>query len=324
MPWYEYRKKGKLYYTVETEEYNEYQVLSNNSDESVAEFLTKNQDAHLLRARPNIAVIETKKANSNPVELPSGYYYHLPDRGYKEPEMLRQQEVRKDAYVEIASQQDIPRDEIKRFVADKNRYKELGIIHKRGLLLYGPPGEGKTSLIRNLLEKAVPKESIIITLDYIPSREFIQTLSNETGERLKIFIFEEFATLASDPNHMSDVLDFLDGAKSVQHSLVIATTNYPEMIPGNIVDRPSRFDRLLKFGHPDQRGIKALLKNFLKREITEEEVQFSLGKSAAAIKEACIQSLSKNLSLKEIFDQIQKQSDLVKSDFAEKRKLGFN
>lgn len=321
MPWYEHKNNETLVYSPMVKGRSIYKSFEGKPVQEMLDYLNNNEDADTFSAQLRIFKEPSLKT---PVEVPAGSYrYEVIDR-YPMVEALVPFTFREDTYAEISSQRDIAQDEIKRFLDERLHYENLGIIHKRGLLFYGPPGEGKTAFIRNLVKKTVPANSIIVLLGSVPTSSFLKALNKDTGDILKVFVFEEFATIASDPTEIRKVLEFLDGENSINHSITIATTNHPELIPSNIVDRPSRFDRLIKFKNPDEAGIRELLKTFLKREATEEEMLSSKGASAAAIKEACIQALSKRVPLADIYKQIKLQSELVRADFAEPKKMGFS
>lgn len=300
-------------------------ALNGKTDEELADELNKYRPNHVLQDL-KLATIE-RDAPSEVIEtLPSGHY-HLEQvelsHSFDTVESLRTSKPRTDAYVNTKGSATVAHEEIRLFLAEKDRYEKLNIIYKRGLLFYGPPGEGKTSFIRNLLKETIPDDSIIISLSSVPTRTMLHALAHDEKDRLKVFIFEEFATVCSDPRQIRSVLDFLDGESSVNNSITIATTNHPELIPGNVVDRPNRFDKLIKFGHPDEEACKLLLQTFLQREPTEEEVQDCKGLSAAAIKEAAIRSISRNMELKQVFKELKEQSELVKNDFAEPKRMGL-
>ena len=119
----------------------------------------------------------------------------------------------------------------------------FGGVNKRGVLLYGPPGTGKTTAINMIINSLDHEDAIVLYVDAVISDSCLKALKRD--ERLKVLIFEELTqTLASQ--NIGKFLRFLDGEDSLHNSFVIATTNYPESIPGNLVDRPGRFDRLIK------------------------------------------------------------------------------
>ena len=148
-------------------------------------------------------------------------------------------------------------------------------------------------------------------------------MKDTLSDRLKVIVFEEMLTVVSSDKRLEKVLDFLDGEQSLNYMLVLATTNYPERLPGNIVDRPGRFDELYKFGHPKKDDLKNILNHYLGREATPEEVKATEGLSSAAIQQACILAKRKDISLDQATAVFKKRSELVKKDFAEFKQMGI-
>jgi SpoVK/Ycf46/Vps4 family AAA+-type ATPase len=61
----------------------------------------------------------------------------------------------------------------------------------------------------------------------------------------------------------SEVLNILDGVNRVDKVVFLATTNYPEKLGGRIVNRPSRFDKRFKVGHPSEASRKVYLEHLV-------------------------------------------------------------
>lgn len=179
-----------------------------------------------------------------------------------------------------------------------------------------------TSMLRCIVANELPKDAVVIFFETMPSNGFIKKMKETLGSRLKLFVFEELANVV-EGSRLERVLDFLDGEKSIDKTLMIATTNYPERLPGNIVERPSRFDKLYKMGHPKASERKLLLNHYLLRPATEEEVTATDGLSTAAIKECSFLVHMKKISLAEAAKLLKTHSELVKKEFSESRPIGL-
>lgn len=136
-------------------------------------------------------------------------------------------------------------EDISSFFARKRIYEKYGVPHKRGLLFYGPPGNGKTHLLKGLVRvSGVP----CIYVRSIQSRngqghELIGRVFEKARATAPcVLVFEDLETIVTDQNR-SYFLNELDGFQSNSGILTLATTNFPERIDPAIVDRPSRFDR---------------------------------------------------------------------------------
>lgn len=69
-----------------------------------------------------------------------------------------------------------------------------------------------------------------------------------------------------------------------------------------MVDRPSRFDKLVEFNNPNEDERRQLVTHFMSRPSTKEEVDLTIDMSVAAIKEVCILMRLRNLSIKDATD----------------------
>lgn len=213
---------------------------------------------------------------------------------------------------------------VKKFLTLRDKYAEFKFAYRTGLLLYGPPGNGKTAFIRYLIQSCFKDQEItVIWTNSTPDLTFTKALKNFPG--IKVIIFEELSTAISDSYEIKQFLEFMDGENSLDDCIVFATTNYPENLPGNIVERPGRFDRVIKFDNPDAALRGFLIKQFMKLdgEVDAAWVAESAGFSLVEIKEACIRCLFNDTPFVEACKQIKAHKELVKNDFEERRKIGI-
>lgn len=146
---------------------------------------------------------------------------------------------------------------------------ETGRKNKKGFLLYGAPGNGKTTDIMSLFQLA-EKEKIRI---FIVSRKVnlseIDNFKQLLEKDRTIFILEEI-TQRTDNEGTEELLTFLDGENSWNNCVVIATTNYAEDLPANLVDRPGRFDTFIEYVGPNRDQVVELAAKF---GFTEDDVR---------------------------------------------------
>lgn len=122
--------------------------------------------------------------------------------------------------------------------ATRARFAEYGVIYKRGYLLYGKPGTGKSATI-NLISEDFVKAGGIVILNPNPAafaRAFTSVKDIETSKRMMV-VWEDFEVLCNKPEFLS----LLDGQLALDNVVYVATTNYIDQVPSRIRNRPSRF-----------------------------------------------------------------------------------
>lgn len=144
------------------------------------------------------------------------------------------------------------RDDVRRFVTAKDTYERYRVPWKRGLLLLGPPGNGKTHTLRALI--AETKWPCLYVKSFRNRNGSTEGGVHAVFERARraapcVLVLEDLDCLVTEETR-SVLLNELDGFAQNQGLLVIASTNHPEKIDRSLLDRPSRFDRKFHFALP--------------------------------------------------------------------------
>lgn len=139
------------------------------------------------------------------------------------------------------------------FLSDEVResFDRYNILYKRGLLMYGVPGTGKTSIIHMLMKTAVDRDMVVLLgiRPHLVSAVVSSIRGIEHTERPVMVVWEEFEEWVD--NSEGDLLNLLDGAEQLGNMFYVATTNYIEEIPSRIRNRPSRFAEVVEIGPPN-------------------------------------------------------------------------
>lgn len=261
--------------------------------------------------------VKIKSGNDGP--LPAGFYDYKSGGGGT-PERLIPKEVRSDKFTKTSIYNKVVKY-VEYFLEDEEKYRPN--LYKTGILFFGEPGTGKTSCIRSIIKEQIPKDSVVIFLNDIPSNEFLKVMRLTLADKLKVFVFEEMITVAGDNKSIERVLDFLDGELSLDRSLYLATTNYPERLPANVVNRHGRFDELYEFGPLEGSDLKAVLLQYLGRESTKEEYDACKGLPSSSIQQACIRSMRKGANISDIIKDFKRRDDMSKRYFSKAKDIGI-
>ena len=142
--------------------------------------------------------------------------------------------------------------DIARFFERKSAYEQHGVPWKRGVLLLGPPGNGKTHAIKAIVN-SLHKPCLYVKSFQVEQQSEHDAIRNVFARARKsspcLLILEDLDSLITDSNR-SFFLNELDGFAENTGLVVLATTNHPEKLDTAILDRPSRFDRKYHFDLP--------------------------------------------------------------------------
>ena len=150
-------------------------------------------------------------------------------------------------------------DEFSLFWTKKDLYQERGEIHKRGFMLWGPPGGGKTSTVSFIMQDFIKDGNVIFKFGG-NLMGMLQNFRHIEPDRKIMIIMEDIDAYIVDTYAEQAVLDMLDGTIQHSNTIIIATTNYPERLPDRIINRPSRFDRVEYIGTPTKSHRKLYIK----------------------------------------------------------------
>lgn len=150
-------------------------------------------------------------------------------------------------------------NQIKMFYDKKEMFKQWNFNHKRGILLHGIPGGGKTCLISSIMDYVC--NEIKGVAFYIPSpdrfvvyRNYINNIFREIEpDTPMIIIIEDIDSYFGNNGYGSTettLLNTIDGVENKNNVLYLATTNYPENLPPRIYNRPGRFDLKIEIKAP--------------------------------------------------------------------------
>jgi transitional endoplasmic reticulum ATPase len=205
-------------------------------------------------------------------------------------------------------------------------FKRIGIKPPKGILLYGPPGCGKTLLARAV---ATESEANFIT---IKGPEVFSKWVGESEKAIRevfrkarmaapaVIFFDEIDSLAPrrglgfadsgvTERVISQLLTEMDGIITLEDIVVIAATNRPDIVDPAVL-RPGRFDRLIYVPEPDEKTRLQIFKIYTKNMPLAKDVDlanlatltkyYSGADIEALCREAAMHALRRDINAKEV------------------------
>ena len=142
----------------------------------------------------------------------------------------------------------------------RSMYKKLQITYKRGVILYGEPGNGKSAMIREIIRILPRITKIVINPNINDMPKILSILIKSLNGKRAIIIIEDIDSLINGRNR-SEFLNILDGIDIQSGVYFIGTTNYPEHIDPAFMNRSGRFDRTYKIDNPSENIRRAFFQN---------------------------------------------------------------
>lgn len=211
-------------------------------------------------------------------------------------------------------------EEIGQFWESGDHYKNLGVTHKRGVLLHGPAGCGKTGIVSVLIRDIIQRKGLAVMVHNVEMfQKAIPLLRQIEDDRKILAIIEDIDAVCQYDEE--ELLEVMDGSSSLGHGLLfLATTNYLDQIPVRIRCRPSRIDTLIEVPFPDSKlryeYLKFLCSNGFQK--SDEELASwadrTEGFSLATLKELVISVVIYKRTVEESIERLQGLSSQTDAD----------
>lgn len=149
--------------------------------------------------------------------------------------------------------------DVHKFWESEARYRKHNLLYKRGILMHGAPGSGKTVAVKLLMNEIVKRGGIVLLVQHVGlAIEAVKAIRRIEPTRHIVTVMEDLDEIIYQQGE-ANVLSLLDGEANVDNILNLATTNYPDKLGARIINRPSRFDRRVHVLMPNDEARKAYL-----------------------------------------------------------------
>lgn len=179
-------------------------------------------------------------------------------------------------------------------------YQQLKLAPFRKLLLAGVPGTGKTMLCAAMAKIAISNGCIVVYVsgsdrDGASFEKIQRALQAVTAANYPVLLIVEELDAYLREDDKARVLNVLDGVESPnnpQGALLLATTNYPEIIDERIAKRPGRLDRIFVIPTiEDEFYAERMLRHYMADQWRDEHamvVEYLIGQPGAFVRESAL------------------------------------
>lgn len=217
--------------------------------------------------------------------------------------------------------------ELELFWNKADDFKKAGFVHKRGIMLYGGGGTGKTTVVNQIIANLVEKGGIAFYIksvnDLYVYEEFVHNMLRVIQPNTPVLtVIEDIDDLVERCE--KDLLLFLDGDDQFEHNVVLATTNHIDAI-NDLLIRPSRFDWVIEVNSVSEDMRKRFLESKgIEGEELETWVKKSKDLTMAQLKELFISVKLLDNDMKAVLVKLHDQEKKAgQSTYKPKNNLGF-
>lgn len=173
-------------------------------------------------------------------------------------------------------------------IRNRDMLKAEGLSIRRGLLLSGPPGDGKSTAIECFVND-IASEATILIVEAVEHIRAVYHLAQTLAPT--VVILEDLDLMTKNRQNLyagankddvtGELLQVLSGGSAYDDIITIATTNHPEAIDEALAKRAGRFDAHIRMGYPSDDDKLRILELYLDRfgvndELTRRRLQQTL------------------------------------------------
>jgi cell division protease FtsH len=185
-------------------------------------------------------------------------------------------------------------------------WSRLGIPSKRGILLAGEPGTGKTIICKALMAEARNLTCITTSAYALIDDDYLTELYDLAQDLAPCLVFIEDIDLIGQNREefgypmgpaLLSLLAVLDGIEEKKKIVTIATTNCLETLDKALSQRPARFDRVIKLTPPGAEQRRELIDRLCQRIPLEESIRDYIARHSEGYTPAQLQEIVFSLAI---------------------------
>jgi len=279
-------------------------VVDRTSKRKVDPTYTQYSDGgSVIRPAPTLKFIKELQSNIYKLSSDMQGFFFIPHE-VKTDDLLKFEDKR----------QNIVTSEINKFWKMKSNFNDLGFVHKRGMLLYGSPGTGKSCILKIVMNNIMAEGDIVL----IVKQPHLLTIAMNVIRQIEpsrrvLAILEDVDELVRYNEH--ELLGLFDGDSQQDGMVLLGTTNYVDKLPPRML-RTGRFDRVIEISNPGSKGRLAYFNMKLKGKETKKVistlVKVTKGFNFSQMKEIIVSCYCLNYNLSDALNRIKSGLEVAK------------
>jgi energy-coupling factor transporter ATP-binding protein EcfA2 len=240
----------------------EVEILEDDEEQSFIQWITRGNGLYYPEAQVKLV----KK-------IPTGFYGIGLDQQAGKYTVRKLKYITDKIYKLPMPEMDMIINDITTFWAKEADFKRYGLTFKRGVLMYGAPGGGKSHIIQLIVKHLIEHEKgVVFKIESPNDVETFHSFMQSTFKKIEpnrriVVIIEDIDGLFHAGKHTETILlNILDGMGQMDNVVYLATTNYPEELASRVINRPSRFDRRYEITLPNEAVRRSYFEQILKSE----------------------------------------------------------
>ena len=158
------------------------------------------------------------------------------------------------------------------FLGSSRWYHDMGIPYRRGYLLHGPPGCGKSSLVLALAGELGMAICLVALSNRSVDDDSLNALLNSAPKKCVVLLEDIDRAFSPDARvTMSGLLNSLDGVAAQEGRVIFMTTNHIDKLTPALI-RPGRVDVRVKVSYATHQQVHAMFLRFFPKMKQEAEI----------------------------------------------------
>ena len=183
------------------------------------------------------------------------------------------------------------------FLNRRAKLATYGIPPRRGVILVGEPGTGKTLISKILMNRSPGITCLVAHQSGLEHSRYIYELYNLAEDLKPSIVFIEDIDLVGEKRGegLFSLLSALDGVEECRDIVTVASTNFLEVIDKALTERPARFDRIIQLPPPSLEQRKELIRSLSQKIPMDENIQDYLARRTERYTPAQVQEAAYSL-----------------------------